>query len=160
MQSITIRAGEEEFVSFCMDSDLGRAMLLNMAEHFLSRLRDKVKPHDWSNLALEAAGQSGVAKVVLDTLSDTPAAKARGQGSITLVPDLAEQMWERGMRELEATGHHAPLSCGDGNQRGSGCLKCHRGMQPWNQLSSALKEELERHAKGVLETLNQKGLLP
>jgi hypothetical protein len=162
IQSISIRAGEHEFVAVCMDSDMGRAMLLTLAAGYISRLRDAVDPREWSQLALETAANVGVAKVVLDTLSDSPAAQERARTKLNgtllaegLVDELARDIWEQRREFLEQEGKHPPLTCCDG-----GCEECHEWALEYKDLLVYQVEEVRDYARGALMALNSKGLLP
>jgi hypothetical protein len=160
MDSLAIRAGDQEFQAFCLDSDLGRLMVLDAAEGFMRRLREHVNPRDWGTLAVRAAAEAKVMRVVLDTLSDTPAAeeRARNQGHLVpaLVEEMAEKMWRADAERLRERGFHEPESCGDTRW----CVECHAGVRPYSSLEGWRRDSILCYAKTALSVLSEKGLVP
>jgi hypothetical protein len=63
-------------------SDLGRLIALGQAMEFLVRARQNLGVLPWSEAAIEVAQAQGAAQILIDTLSDSPAALARAAGTL------------------------------------------------------------------------------
>lgn len=159
---------EHRFYGYCIDSSLAHAVLWDDFQSFVTELYKRTSPPtEWSPLAKDLARESGVAVVQINTLSESPVAKARRKGETkgtviteTLVQELSQLVAERISGWVKESGAHAPGDCEHSRAMEALCPDCEQLAGPLESWPLEQQARLGGLVVLILRALATRGLLP